>query len=226
MTHLTWEQLNDYADGAMAPSARTAAASHLDVCAECRDTLARLRSLLATAKSAPASIEPPGEAWAGIRETIERQKVSALPHALLPAPRTQLPWLVAAAVLLVVASSVTTMQIMRRGAPPTVTIPPAYANGPRSDTLVLPASLVQMERGYLKTVDELTAALNDSRGKLAPETIRVVERNLKIIDDAISEARAALARDPASEVLRDVLSKNYQQKVDLLRRASARAQTT
>ena len=205
MTHLIWEQLNDYADDTMAPSARAAAASHLDSCAACRDTLARLRSLLTTAKSAPASIEPPGGAWRAIRETIEGQKVVQLPYTQRPKTYARLPWLIAAAVLLVVASSVTTMQIMRRNDVTTVTISPAYANGPRSDTLVLPASLVQMERGYLKTVDELTAALNESRGKLAPETVRVVERNLKIIDDAISEARAALARDPASEVLRDVL---------------------
>jgi hypothetical protein len=95
-----------------------------------------------------------------------------------------------------------------------------------AQTFALPASLVQLERGYLETVGELTEALNASRGKLAPETVRAVERSLRVIDDAIAEARDALMRDPASALLRDLLSKNYQQKVDLLRRASARAETS
>lgn len=225
MMHLTWEQLNDYADGAIAPDARAEAARHLDSCAECRDTVARLRSLLSTAKAVPAAIDPPADAWPAISGKIERGKVVTLPYALRPSSYGRPARLAVAAILLVVASSAVTVQVLRRSAAQP-NVGPTFTDAALPDTLALPASLVRMERGYLKTVDELTAALNESRAKLAPETVRVVERNLKIIDDAISEARAALSRDPASEVLRDVLSKNYQQKVDLLRRASVRAQTT
>ena len=38
------------------------------------------------------------------------------------------------------------------------------------------------------------------------------------------EAGSALARDPANAVLRDLFSRNYQQKVELLRRATALTQ--
>jgi hypothetical protein len=47
-----------------------------------------------------------------------------------------------------------------------------------------------------------------------------LERTLRVIDEAIAEARAALAADPSNRTLLDVLSANYEQKVELLRRAS------
>lgn len=235
MTHLTWEQLNDYADGSMAPGARAAAVSHLDACAECRDTVARVRSLLATAKSAPASIEPPADAWNGIRKAIEERKIAALPQRDLTAlPQTRMPrekpysrtsWLIAAAILLILASSGTTLMIARRSAANVAAgtlDPKGGAVSGLGKTNALPASFVEEERGYLKTVDDLTATLNKSRAKLAPETVRTVEHSLKVIDDAIAEARAALERDPANPLLRDFLTKHYEQKVDFLRRVSGR----
>lgn len=221
MTHLTWEELNDYADGSMAPGARSAAAGHLDSCGECRDTVARLRSLLATAKSAPASIEPPAEAWGAIRDTIERSKLTALPNATHPARYSRFFRYAAAAVVLIVASSVTTLLLMRQH-DTVIALPGAVASAPHTDSVVLPVSLSNMERGYLKTVDDLTATLNRSRAQLAPETVRAVEHSLRIIDDAIAEARAALARDPSNPLLRDFLTKHYEQKVDFLRRVSGR----
>jgi hypothetical protein len=227
MTHLTWEQLNDYADDVMAPGARSSASNHLDSCAACRDTLVQLRSLLASAKAAPASIEPPAGAWTGIRETIDARKISALPQLQIPRdkPWSRMSWLVAAAILLIVASSGTTLMVVRRGAShvPGVTLTPNGGPlGVAGRLNTLPASFVTEERGYLNTVSELTAALNKSRSSLAPETIRTVEHSLKVIDDAIAEARAALARDPSNPLLRDFLTKHYEQKVDFLRRVSGR----
>ena len=221
--HMSWEALNDYCDGILAPAARAEAMRHLDSCDECRQTVARLRHTIGEAAASPATVEPPAEAWTAIRAEIERRKVVPLPPATAPSRRMPHVRLVAAGLLLVLASSAVTALLMRRqdtpqiatGGPDTMVVP--------ARVVALPASLVQMERGYLATVNELTTTLNASRAKLAPETVRAVERSLRIIDDAIAEAREALLRDPASDVLRGVWSKNYEQKVDLLRRASARA---
>ena len=57
--------------------------------------------------------------------------------------------------------------------------------------------------------------------QLDPETVRVVEENLQVIDDAIAEARAALARDPANGYLFRHLDQTLTRKVDLLRRAAS-----
>jgi hypothetical protein len=55
---------------------------------------------------------------------------------------------------------------------------------------------------------------------LSPATVRVVERSLATIDTAIAEARAALASDPANRSLVEILSANYERKVELLQRAT------
>ena len=55
---------------------------------------------------------------------------------------------------------------------------------------------------------------------LAPETVAQLKASLRTIDEAILEARNALARDPANKTLIEMLSGNYRQKVDLLRRTT------
>ena len=55
---------------------------------------------------------------------------------------------------------------------------------------------------------------------LAPETVAQPKASLRTIDEAIQEARGALARDPSNKLLIDMLSANYKQKVDLLRRST------
>lgn len=47
--------------------------------------------------------------------------------------------------------------------------------------------------------------------------MRVIEHNLAIIDAAIAQSRAALAKDPASGFLNDQLNSALDQKVELLR---------
>lgn len=57
------------------------------------------------------------------------------------------------------------------------------------------------------------------RGQLAPETVRTLETNLRIIDAAIAESRAALEKDPNSRELTQMLSATYDAKVQMLRQA-------
>jgi hypothetical protein len=49
----------------------------------------------------------------------------------------------------------------------------------------------------------------------------IVEKNLGIIDQAIQESRAALARDPASLYLNEQLNYVLEKKIELLRSAAA-----
>jgi hypothetical protein len=48
----------------------------------------------------------------------------------------------------------------------------------------------------------------------------VLEHSLAVIDSAISEARRALAADPASAYLNHHLARQMRRKLDLLRRAT------
>jgi hypothetical protein len=63
----------------------------------------------------------------------------------------------------------------------------------------------------------LQALLNERRGELDASTVKTVEDNLAIIDAAVAQARAALARDPASGFLTQRLESTLYKKVELLR---------
>jgi hypothetical protein len=67
---------------------------------------------------------------------------------------------------------------------------------------------------------ELAALLAAQRGKMQPETVAKVERNLAIIDAAIAEIRQALAEDPGNEALRQLLKASYGQKSALVRQVA------
>jgi anti-sigma factor RsiW len=216
--HVAWDALNDYADGVLDETTRSAIEVHLAACRECRGRLEEMEVLVREVSRLPREFAPPVEAWASIREEVERRKVVSMPGAAgrRPAHRnwSQRPWLLAAAALvLMVSSSAVTALYIRRGE-----LPPAVASNPPS--LAMPVALLDVERGYVTSVKELAAALDAARPNLAPGTIQIVERNLAVIDAAIAESREALLRDPGNRVLQDVLAGSYRQKLDLLRRAA------
>ena len=219
--HLTEDELHDAADGTDMPVEAGRAARHLMHCARCRGEVERIRELLALAASLPRAIEPPADLWPGIRSRIRAQSGDgAVPTAAAPSrwgsyarnPR----WLAAAAVLLVVASSALTTLYLNPGRN-------GIAGGADSATPIGQPSAIPVRRvsdDYDRLDGELSALLASQRGKLQPETIAKVERNLAIIDAAIAEIRAALAEDPGNEALRGLLKASYGQKSALVRQVS------
>jgi hypothetical protein len=65
----------------------------------------------------------------------------------------------------------------------------------------------------------LQAIVSQRKTQLDSSTVAVIERNLQIIDAAIEQSRAALAKDPASIMLSQQLSHALDKKVELLRTA-------
>ena len=57
--HLSWETINDVADGRLTPVEQAQALAHLDDCTECARQLASLRALFVAADEAPDGAEPP-----------------------------------------------------------------------------------------------------------------------------------------------------------------------
>lgn len=221
--HLSFETLNDYADGLLPGGSeeRARVAQHLAECDACRGELEALERVLAAATLAPREIEPPSDDWPPLRAELERRKTASL--MAKGASRSWRTWrersaLAAAAVLLIVASStVTTVVIRRNDSTPSDT---AAQQVTVLAPAALPASFSATEAGYLSAAEELRAALDAQRGRLSPQTVAAVERSLDVIDQAIAEARAALLGDPGNSALIDILSSNYRRKLDLLRRAS------
>jgi hypothetical protein len=66
-------------------------------------------------------------------------------------------------------------------------------------------------------IARLQRVIAERRNDLDPQTVSVVEMNLKLIDAAIKSSRAALAKDPASGFLNEQLTRALDKKVELLR---------
>jgi hypothetical protein len=77
-----------------------------------------------------------------------------------------------------------------------------------------------LETVYGREIARLRLIIDQRRALLDTATVSVVERNLTIIDQAIRESRAALARDPASAFLNEQLNNALEQKVELMRAAA------
>lgn len=73
---------------------------------------------------------------------------------------------------------------------------------------------------YDATIAELQRVLAQERGNLDPNTVRVLERNLAIIDQAVTEARRAVEADSTNFYLRNHLAGVMRRKADLLRHAA------
>ena len=94
------------------------------------------------------------------------------------------------------------------------------AGAPRARPTVQLVARSAADLEYDREINRLRAVLKVRRAQLDPETVKVIETSLRVIDEAISQSRAALAKDPASAFLRDRLDNSLEKKVDLLRTAA------
>ncbi|HEX2206009.1 MAG TPA: zf-HC2 domain-containing protein [Longimicrobium sp.] len=228
----TIELLDDYVSGELPEGERAEVEAHLHECGACREEAAALTALLAEAAALPRGIAPPRDLWAGIEARISpaaatqpagEDDFKVIPFR--PRPRWRPPqWVtaMAASVVLVVGSSLATMRFMGPRTPdgPAATLPQVVAAPPaQAGTPTAFAAFSPAEADYRQAIAELQAVLDARRAQLAPETVRTLEANLAIIDQAIRESRAALAADPDSRELTQMLSSVYDTKVQMLQKA-------
>ena len=218
MTHdVIRHLLDDYVTGDLAEDARAPVADHVAICAACSAEVDSLRRILARASELPAAIEPPAEAWSNIREAILREEKAVATPIDRVAMLRRRPMMIgaAAAILVAVLSSTVTAIYLNSRQPSGVTSVRAADATPT--TL---AVFTIEENNYLRTAAALQDVLDQQESVLAPETVAQLKASLRTIDEAILEARNALARDPSNKLLVEMLSANYKQKVDLLRRST------
>lgn len=70
---------------------------------------------------------------------------------------------------------------------------------------------------YGDEIQRLQNIITERRNELDPATVSVIEASLRVIDAAVKQSRAALARDPRSGFLVDQLNSALDKKVELLR---------
>lgn len=165
-------------------------------------------------------IQPERDLWRGIASAISDSKIvrpDFVTGGREPAAAAAVNWrwvgIAAAAMLLVAFSSGITAYLVRAPVAPADGI---IEPGLTEFETVAWEGFLEAERSYQSVTDDLLASLEAQRDELAPETIEIVESNLRLIDEAIAEARAVLERDPANRRLVGKLTDMYRTRVNFL----------
>jgi len=231
--HTEWtDKLSDYLDDELEAAERAAVEAHLRECADCSAVLDDLRRVIARAQAAATAARPPQtDLWTGVAGRIncirQPRRVSltvaqlAAAAVLVAAVSAGMAWQFAPSIAGRPDSESSAANTDR-----TVASSVAAPSGSSADLQVRPdgVSLIGVSLAddqYDAAVADLEQALKQGRGKLDKATIAVVEQNLQTIDQAIAQAREALASDPANSYLSGHLVETRRRKLDLLRRATA-----
>jgi uncharacterized membrane protein YccC len=84
------------------------------------------------------------------------------------------------------------------------------------DAAQIEAELRQAEAHYEKAIQGLEQIANAEKGALDPQTAATLQKNLSVIDQAISESRAALRAEPTSQPAQMSLIDSFKTKMGLL----------
>jgi len=212
------EAIGDYVDGALQDAgARAALERHLGDCAACRALAADLRRL----RQAAAALDvhpPPPDAWTRIARRLASE----------PSPRARAwhgvrSWLAAAAVLALVAGGAV---LLRRAQPAPATGPVAMApaatpggvtrSPARAPAVSVETELRLAEEHYEKAIAGLETIAREGGQDLDPTTAAALQKNLRVIDDAIGQSRAALRDQPSNATVQESLFDAMKNKVALL----------
>lgn len=195
--------LDAWVDGTLPAVERDAVDAHLASCDRCRAEAQALQVLVAEARALPREVLPARDLWDGIagRMSVAARRPGDPPRR---APRWRLPAfrpLLAAAALGGLLLGVAATSLWQR-------------QGARRE-------FVLEQARYARASADLARVLAGNAAALAPETRAIVEHSLGILDQAITEAEAALAADPRNVELEQMLLARYEQRLNLLRRAAA-----
>ena len=242
---LMCERLAAYLEGDLTPAEQATAEQHLAACATCAEVLAELRAISAVAATLPL-LTPSRELWSGIDARISApvSSLSSASSAVQRAPRPRWQFAIAAATLIAASVGTTYLVATRRNGTAAPVVDVARQPATRdNDSLeapvpattatsrVVPAPLpptnvtlvthskreMSAARVYDNEITMLDSVVHTRRDSLDPKTVAIIEQNLKIINTAILESRAALARDPKSFLLSNQLDNVLGSKVELLR---------
>jgi hypothetical protein len=220
--HPKAEIISDYVDGALgAPGQAGVQAeveAHLASCAACRALADDLRAL-ARAAADLRTLEPPSTAWRRVEKAVRAEIAAHPPRAATPRVASW-TWLAAAAVLAlatIVGIRMARTPATARPAPAASTsassAPPAAA---ADSAQSVETELRQAEEHYDKAISGLEQIANANQNALDPGTAATLHKNLAVIDQAISESRAAVHAQPNSEPAQQSLLENFRTKVSVL----------
>jgi anti-sigma factor RsiW len=213
------EALVDLVDGRLDGAAQRNAERHLDGCAQCRALVEDLRSIRASAFMLDRR-EPKAETWTRIQAAVAAEP-SSKGKLLAMSGRGSFAgggwpvWLGAAAAL-ILATVIGILPLMNRQAEHDDATQAAASEQAEVTVESVTAEFEAAEKHYQKAIDDLQTIANKDTGELDPQVAAVLQKNLTVIDQAITESRAALQSQPSSANAQSGLFDALRTKVALL----------
>lgn len=228
-------RLSEYVDGTLSSAERARVEAWLAGHPEARHAAAELERVKRRAAELPQRPVPEmvwSEVRAGIRAQRIRRRVSFSMSQLA----------VAASLLLVVGATGTWWALRGRSSTgqPVATQPPVAIVHPTAVTTEsvpavpvttvpraatrperLVANTSRADRSYDHAISDLQRVVAENRGKLSPETVKVIGQSLARIDSALARAQRALLKDPRNAYLTDHVTEMRQRKLELLQQTAS-----
>ena len=167
--------------------------------------------LLAKAAELPKDVAPARDLWPSIAARIAGEPQQARSRSY------GWPAALAAGFLVASVSALLTWGLMRDNGP-VVPTPVATTTTTVPDGAIVPVSYGPNSGLTPKEIlarDELLARFREKFDELKPETRVAIQKNIAIIQAAANEIDAALAKDPASGMLKSLLVGAYKQELQL-----------
>ncbi len=222
-------------EGELSSGEQSAVARHLAGCGRCRTLREDLVEIIRSARHLPA-LSPARDLWTGVAARIEA------PVIVLGGPsaqRTGRPrrLRLGAAAAAIMAFTATTTFVATRAAydassttatastagpvrDPAIDDSPHYPPGRSIGGAILVANQQPSQGQYEREVAKLRELFDRRRPLLDSATVAVLEWNLRVIDKAIADSRAALVRNPNSSLLNRQLNNALGKKMQVLRTAA------
>jgi hypothetical protein len=220
--------VSDFLDGALSQEDQKTLNLHLEECLSCADVRTDLESIVSFCKSTRGEYSaPPNEKalWMRIRNVIE---AGAAPGsaAAAPAPRRsfmpnwvgrtwelsfpQLAASVAAIVLLVSLSTAVGMRSFRPG-------DAKSSVSPAENVSLAAANLRNRINQQQQAIDYWNQRVEYNKARWNPEMRETFDRNLKVIDQAVTASFDSLSNNPHDEVSEEMLNAALNEKLALLK---------
>lgn len=205
------DALVDLVDGRLDPAEQRQVERHLEACADCRALVTDLRSIRASAFMLDRR-EPPAALWTKLQAAVAAEPKPTARILMMPTRGTWGVWLGAAAAL-ILATVIGLLPLLNRNAAAPVEEPEAAAEV-TVDSVA--AEFAAAEEHYQKAINDLQIIATKDTGELDPQVAAVLQKNLTVIDQAITESRAALKTQPSNTNAQDGLFDALRTKVALL----------
>ena len=225
--------LVDLVDGRLDGAEQRSVERHLEACDTCRALVDDLRSIRAAAFMLDRK-EPRPAIWTSLQASIAAEPAPKGRGLEIPgAVRRSLGgggrvhrslsgggwpvWLGAAAAL-ILATVIGLFPLLNRAPAVHDDSATAAPSDPAAAITVesVTAEFEAAEKHYQKAIDDLQTIANQDTGELDPQIASVLQKNLTVIDQAITESRAALKSQPASSNAQHGLFDALRTKVALL----------